>query len=117
MQTGQGYIKNDMDAISKKVSKEIMVFLDNTLLRDVLDYSEDDQVDVILMNPPYGGHEKASGATAYSKKEMKEIPVYEPSFIEVEKKADFEAVMVADIKEDDTNLINMIEDFKKSFPL
>ena len=51
-----------------------------------------------------------------SKKEMKEIPVYEPSFIEVEKKADFEAVMVADIKEDDTNLINMIEDFKKVFP-
>ena len=36
------------------------VFHDNTLLRDVLDYTEDDQVDVILMNPPYGGHEKAS---------------------------------------------------------
>lgn len=28
------------------------VFHDNTLLRDVLDYTEDDQVDVILMNPP-----------------------------------------------------------------
>lgn len=26
--------------------------------RDVLDYTEDDQVDVILMNPPYGGSEK-----------------------------------------------------------
>ena len=50
------------------------------------------------------------------KKMIKEIPVYEQSFIEVEKKADFEAVMVADIKEDDTNLINMIEDFKKVFP-
>ena len=34
------------------------VFHDNTLLRDVLDYTEDDQVDVILMNPPYGGSEK-----------------------------------------------------------
>ena len=50
------------------------------------------------------------------KKVIKENLVYEPSFIEVEKKADFEAVMVADIKEDDTNLINMIEDFKKVFP-
>lgn len=36
------------------------VFHDNTLLRDVLDYTEKDRVDVILMNPPYGGHEKAS---------------------------------------------------------
>lgn len=35
------------------------VFHDNTLLRDVLDYTEDDKVDVILMNPPYGGSEKA----------------------------------------------------------
>ena len=35
------------------------VYHDNTLLRDVLDYTEDDQVDVILMNPPYGGNEKA----------------------------------------------------------
>lgn len=35
------------------------VYHDNTLLRDVLDYTEDDQVDVILMNPPYGGSEKA----------------------------------------------------------
>lgn len=31
----------------------------NSLLRDVLDYTEDDQFDVILMNPPYGGSEKA----------------------------------------------------------
>lgn len=35
------------------------VFHDNTLLHDVLDYTEDDKVDVILMNPPYGGSEKA----------------------------------------------------------
>lgn len=35
------------------------VFHDNSLLRDVLDYTTDDQFDVILMNPPYGGSEKA----------------------------------------------------------
>lgn len=35
------------------------VFHDNTLLKDVLDYTVDDQFDVILMNPPYGGNEKA----------------------------------------------------------
>ena len=35
------------------------VFHDNSLLRDVLDYTEEDQFDVILMNPPYGGSEKA----------------------------------------------------------
>lgn len=35
------------------------VYHDNALLRDVLDYTEDDQFDVILMNPPYGGNEKA----------------------------------------------------------
>jgi type I restriction enzyme M protein len=35
------------------------VFHDNTLLKDVLDYTADDQFDVILMNPPYGGSEKA----------------------------------------------------------
>ena len=34
------------------------VFHDNSLLRDVLDYTTDDQVDVVLMNPPYGGSEK-----------------------------------------------------------
>ena len=32
---------------------------DNTLLKDVLDYTDDDRFDVILMNPPYGGSEKA----------------------------------------------------------
>ena len=32
---------------------------DNSLLHDVLDYTEDDQFDVVLMNPPYGGSEKA----------------------------------------------------------
>jgi type I restriction enzyme M protein len=35
------------------------VFHDNTLLHDVLDYTEEDRVDVILMNPPYGGNEKS----------------------------------------------------------
>lgn len=35
------------------------VFHGNSLLHDVLDYTEDDQFDVILMNPPYGGSEKA----------------------------------------------------------
>ena len=35
------------------------VFHDNSLLRDVLDYTEKDQFDVILMNPPFGGSEKA----------------------------------------------------------
>ena len=30
----------------------------NSLLHDVLDYTERDQFDVILMNPPYGGNEK-----------------------------------------------------------
>lgn len=35
------------------------IYHDNALLRDVLDYAEDDQFDVILMNPPYGGNEKA----------------------------------------------------------
>lgn len=34
------------------------VYHDNSLLKDVLDYTEDDQFDVILMNPPYGGNEK-----------------------------------------------------------
>lgn len=34
------------------------VFHDNSLLHDVLDYTEKDQFDVILMNPPYGGSEK-----------------------------------------------------------
>jgi type I restriction enzyme M protein len=35
------------------------VYHDNSLLKDVLDYTESDQFDVILMNPPYGGNEKA----------------------------------------------------------
>jgi len=35
------------------------VYHDNSLQRDVLDYTEDDRTDVILMNPPYGGSEKA----------------------------------------------------------
>ena len=35
------------------------IFHDNTLLKDVLDYTEKDKFEVILMNPPYGGSEKA----------------------------------------------------------
>lgn len=35
------------------------VYHENSLLKDVLDYTEDDQFEVILMNPPYGGSEKA----------------------------------------------------------
>ena len=35
------------------------VYHDNSLLHDVLDYTADDQFDVVLMNPPYGGSEKA----------------------------------------------------------
>ncbi|MBR6800826.1 MAG: SAM-dependent DNA methyltransferase [Eubacteriaceae bacterium] len=35
------------------------IYHDNSLLKDVLDYTLDDQFDVILMNPPYGGSEKA----------------------------------------------------------
>ena len=31
---------------------------DNSLTRDVLNYTDDDRFDVILMNPPYGGSEK-----------------------------------------------------------
>ena len=35
------------------------VYHDNSLLKDVLDYTEKDQFDVVLMNPPYGGSEKS----------------------------------------------------------
>lgn len=35
------------------------VYHRNALLHDVLDYTEGDKVDVILMNPPYGGSEKS----------------------------------------------------------
>ena len=34
------------------------IYHDNTLLYKVLDYTDEDKVDVILMNPPYGGSEK-----------------------------------------------------------
>ena len=34
------------------------VYHGNSLLHDVLDYTEKDQFDVVLMNPPYGGSEK-----------------------------------------------------------
>lgn len=35
------------------------IYHSNSLLRDVLDYTEDDKFNVILMNPPYGGSEKS----------------------------------------------------------
>lgn len=34
------------------------IYHDNSLLKDILDYTDDDCFDVILMNPPYGGNEK-----------------------------------------------------------
>ncbi|MBR2675727.1 MAG: N-6 DNA methylase [Solobacterium sp.] len=34
------------------------IYHDNSLTKDVLDYTDDDQFDVVLMNPPYGGSEK-----------------------------------------------------------
>lgn len=34
------------------------IYHDNSLTKDVLNYTEDDKFDVILMNPPYGGSEK-----------------------------------------------------------
>ena len=41
---------------------------------------------------------------------------YNPSIFEVEKREDKEAVIVADINEDDETLINMIKDFQAGFP-
>lgn len=35
------------------------IYHSNSLMKDVLDYTEKDRFDVILMNPPYGGNEKA----------------------------------------------------------
>ena len=35
------------------------IYHDNSLTHDVLDYRESDCFDVVLMNPPYGGNEKA----------------------------------------------------------
>ena len=34
------------------------IYHDNSLTKDVLNYTDDDKFDVILMNPPYGGSEK-----------------------------------------------------------
>lgn len=34
------------------------IYHDNSLAKDVLDYTEEDKFDKILMNPPYGGSEK-----------------------------------------------------------
>ena len=41
------------------------VYHDNSLLYDVLDYTEADQFDVVLMNPPYGGSEKSDVKTHF----------------------------------------------------
>ncbi len=35
------------------------IYHDNSLIKNVLDYTDKDKFDVILMNPPYGGNEKA----------------------------------------------------------
>ncbi len=34
------------------------IYHDNSLLKKVLDYTDEDRFDVVLMNPPYGGSEK-----------------------------------------------------------
>lgn len=39
-------------------SNDPKIYHENSLTHDILDYTEDDQFDVILMNPPYGGNEK-----------------------------------------------------------
>lgn len=36
------------------------IYHDNSLKHNLLDYTEDDKFDAILMNPPYGGHEDKS---------------------------------------------------------
>lgn len=36
-----------------------LVYHDNSLTKDVLNYTDGDKFDVVLMNPPYGGNEKA----------------------------------------------------------
>lgn len=36
-----------------------LVYHDNSLIKDVLNYTDDEKFDVILMNPPYGGNEKS----------------------------------------------------------
>ena len=41
------------------------VYHKNSLLHDVLDYTDKDKVDVVLMNPPYGGSEKADVKTHF----------------------------------------------------
>ena len=45
-----------------------------------------------------------------------EVKEYVPSFENIEKDNSKEVVIVADLKEDDLNLKNMIEDFQRSFP-
>ena len=44
------------------------------------------------------------------------IPNYQPTLPKVEKKDGFEAVIVADLEENDENLKAMIADFQNAFP-
>lgn len=91
------YIKGlslDMeDLLSKEKQEEIVRFFDF-----VISSMENDIYEVIP-----------------NKKETP-IPLYEQSFSMVEKKEGYEVAMVADIREDDINLKNMIDDFIKVFP-
>ena len=34
------------------------IYYDNSLLHNILEYTEKDKFEVVLMNPPYGGNEK-----------------------------------------------------------
>ena len=54
-----GFLTSWLKQLKEKVkTTDDQGAFDNSILRDVLDYTEDDQFDVILMNPPYGGSEK-----------------------------------------------------------
>ena len=46
------------------------VYHNNSLLKDVLDYTEDDQFDVILYNPPYGGSESKYRLSGENQKKL-----------------------------------------------
>ena len=43
----------------------------NSLKHNLLDYTDDDKFDVILMNPPYGGHEDKSIQGFSAKREVR----------------------------------------------
>ncbi len=48
-----------------------LVFHDNSLTKDVLNYTEEDKFDVVLMNPPYGGNEKADVKSHFPSSDMR----------------------------------------------